>query len=107
MLHVSVLGSLAVLGGAPECGCRRQKTRVLLAYLAVTARPPTLVLHCCDDASIPFEQGRLIANRIPRARFVALESRNHVLLPRDPAWVSFVGEVRRLLRECAPTTSRA
>jgi hypothetical protein len=38
---------------------------------------PTLVLHCSDDAAVPFEQGRLIASRIPRARFVALESRNH------------------------------
>jgi pimeloyl-ACP methyl ester carboxylesterase/DNA-binding SARP family transcriptional activator len=58
---------------------------------------PTLVLHCRDDASVPFEQGRLIASRIPRARFVALESSNHVLLPRDPAWARFVSEVRGFL----------
>ncbi|MFY9954883.1 alpha/beta fold hydrolase [Bradyrhizobium sp.] len=67
---------------------------------------PTLVLHCRDDACMPFEQGRLIAGRIPRARLVPLESRNHVLLPRDPAWVAFVSEVRRFLREGAPTMSR-
>jgi len=67
---------------------------------------PTLVMHCRDDAAIPFEQGRLIASRIPRARLVALESRNHVLLPRDPAWAVFVGEVRRFLREEEPTPSR-
>jgi hypothetical protein len=35
---------------------------------------------------VPFEQGRMIASRIPHARFVSLESRNHVLLPCDPAW---------------------
>ena len=58
---------------------------------------PTLVLHCRDDACVPFEQGRLIASRIPRARFVALESSNHVLLPRDPAWARFVSEVRGFL----------
>jgi DNA-binding SARP family transcriptional activator/pimeloyl-ACP methyl ester carboxylesterase len=58
---------------------------------------PTLVLHCRDDAAVPFEQGRLIASRIPRARFVALESSNHVLLPRDPAWARFVSEVRGFL----------
>jgi pimeloyl-ACP methyl ester carboxylesterase len=56
-----------------------------------------LVLHCRNDASVPFEQGRLIASRIPRARFVALESSNHVLLPRDPAWARFVSEVRGFL----------
>jgi len=67
----------------------------LLPNIAV----PTLVLHCRDDAAVPFEQGRLIASRIPRARFVALESRNHILLPRDPAWASFVSEVRRFFRE--------
>jgi pimeloyl-ACP methyl ester carboxylesterase/DNA-binding SARP family transcriptional activator len=69
---------------------------------------PTLVLHCRDDASVSYEEGRLIASRIPRARLVALESRNHLLLPRDPAWAAFVREVRRFLREeGTPMTSRA
>ena len=68
---------------------------------------PTLVLHCRGDAATPFEQGRLIASRIPNARFVALESRNHVLLPRDPVWAQFVSQVRRFLGEGGPTTSRA
>jgi DNA-binding SARP family transcriptional activator/pimeloyl-ACP methyl ester carboxylesterase len=69
---------------------------------------PTLVLHCRGDAttSAPFEQGQLIASRIPGARFVALESRNHVLLPRDPVWGQFVSEVRRFLGEGGRTTSR-
>ena len=67
---------------------------------------PTLVLHCREDAAVPFEQGRLIASRIPGARLVALESRNHVLLPRDPAWAVFVSEVRRFLREEEPVMSR-
>jgi pimeloyl-ACP methyl ester carboxylesterase len=67
---------------------------------------PTLVLHCRDDAALSFEQSRLIASRIPGAKFVALESRNHILLPRDPAWASFVGEVRRFLGEVAPAPPR-
>jgi pimeloyl-ACP methyl ester carboxylesterase len=67
---------------------------------------PTLVLHCRDDVAMPFEQGRLIASRIPGARLVTLESRNHVLLPRDPAWATFVSEVRRFLHEDVPTMSR-
>jgi DNA-binding SARP family transcriptional activator/pimeloyl-ACP methyl ester carboxylesterase len=70
-------------------------------YLPAVAAP-TLVLHCRGDAAVPFEQGRLIASRIPNARFVALESRNHVLLPRDPAWAAFVSEVRRFLAESTP-----
>jgi hypothetical protein len=48
------------------------------------------------------------ASRIPRAGLVALESRNHVLLLRDPAWAAFVSAVRRFLREeGTPTASRA
>jgi pimeloyl-ACP methyl ester carboxylesterase/DNA-binding SARP family transcriptional activator len=69
---------------------------------------PTLVLHCRDDAAMPFAQGRLIASRIPRATLVPLESRNHVLMPRDPAWAAFVREVRRFLgEEGTPKMSRA
>jgi pimeloyl-ACP methyl ester carboxylesterase/DNA-binding SARP family transcriptional activator len=67
---------------------------------------PTLVLHCRGDAATPFEHGRLIASRIPGAKFVALESGNHVLLPRDPAWANFVSEVHRFLQEGRRTPSR-
>ena len=37
--------------------------------------------------------------------FVPLESRNHVLLPRDPAWAAFVSEVRKFLAEGASAKS--
>lgn len=67
---------------------------------------PTLVLHGRADAAVPFEQSRLIASRVPRARLITLESRNHILLPRDPAWAAFVSEVRTFLRESAPVMSR-
>jgi pimeloyl-ACP methyl ester carboxylesterase/DNA-binding CsgD family transcriptional regulator len=52
-------------------------------------RCPTLVLHARQDAIIPFEEGRLVASLIPAARFVPLESRNHVLLSTEPAWRQF------------------
>jgi serine/threonine protein kinase/pimeloyl-ACP methyl ester carboxylesterase/tetratricopeptide (TPR) repeat protein len=58
---------------------------------------PTLVLHCRDEAGVPFEEGRLIASSIPDARFVPLEGRNHLLLEGDPSWGLFVKEVRRFL----------
>jgi TolB-like protein/DNA-binding winged helix-turn-helix (wHTH) protein/Tfp pilus assembly protein PilF len=63
---------------------------------------PTLVFHCRDDALMPFQQGELIASLIPGATLVPLESRNHILLPRDPAWATFISEVRRFLREDGP-----
>lgn len=58
---------------------------------------PTLVLHARDDHRIPVEQGELFAALIPGARFVALDSHNHILLDGEPAWVAFVDEVHRFL----------
>jgi pimeloyl-ACP methyl ester carboxylesterase/DNA-binding CsgD family transcriptional regulator len=58
---------------------------------------PTLVLHSTRDASVPFEEGRLMAGLIPAARFVPLESANHLLLETEPAWQRWVEEVRAFL----------
>lgn len=58
---------------------------------------PTLVLHCRDEAGVPFEEGRRIAATIPGARFVPIEGRNHLLLEGDPSWSMFVKEVRTFL----------
>jgi pimeloyl-ACP methyl ester carboxylesterase/DNA-binding winged helix-turn-helix (wHTH) protein len=58
---------------------------------------PTLVLHCRDDAAVNFEEGRHLAAGIPNARFVALESCNHMLLRSEPAWDRFIEEVRTFL----------
>ena len=64
---------------------------------AADVRAPALVLHARGDAMIPFEFGRQLAAHIPGARFVPLESRNHVLLETEPAWARFVEEVRAFL----------
>ncbi len=53
---------------------------------------PTLVLHSRDDASVPVQEGRLIAARIRGARFVELPSRSHQVVPGDPGWELFVEE---------------
>jgi pimeloyl-ACP methyl ester carboxylesterase len=62
-------------------------------------RVPTLVLHSRGDRRVPFESGRLIASLIPDARFVPLESRNHVLLGSDPAWPRFLAAIRSFLAD--------
>ncbi|MGH7693360.1 MAG: alpha/beta fold hydrolase [Gemmatimonadaceae bacterium] len=64
---------------------------------AAALNVPTLVLHATGDAMIPFEAGRRMAARIPGARFVSLDSRNHVLLEHEPAWALFVQEIRAFL----------
>lgn len=60
---------------------------------------PTLVLHSRGDARVPFEHGLMLAREIPGARFVALESRNHLILSHEPAWPRFIDEISRFLRE--------
>jgi hypothetical protein len=57
---------------------------------AARVKCPTLVLHARGDLSIPFEEGRLIASLIPGARFVSLETRNHLMLETEHAWRAFL-----------------
>jgi pimeloyl-ACP methyl ester carboxylesterase len=57
------------------------------------------VLHATGDAAVPFENGRELAALVPGARFVPLESRNHILLMDEPAWPRFVDEVRAFLAQ--------
>ena len=64
--------------------------RIDVAANVPKIRCPTLVLHARGDSIIWFEQGRSVAGLIPGARFVPLESRNHVLLDTEPAWQQFV-----------------
>jgi len=67
--------------------------------LARSVTVPTLVLHATGDRGVPFEEGRRLAGLIPDARFVALHSRNHVLLQRDIAFGQFLDEVERFLAD--------
>ena len=60
-------------------------------------RCPTLVMHSRDESIIPFDWGREVAAQIPDARFVPLESRNHVLLPHEPAWPQMVEAIDEFL----------
>jgi pimeloyl-ACP methyl ester carboxylesterase len=73
-----------------------------MSALAPRVRAPTLVLHGVGDAAVPFDQGRRLAALIPGARFVSLESQNHILLEHEPAWPRFLDEIRRFLAEDDP-----
>ena len=51
---------------------------------------PTLVCHARGDCVIPFEEGRRVASLLPDARFVPLQSRNHVILGGELGWQQFL-----------------
>jgi len=69
---------------------------------------PTLVFHGRRDAMVPFEAGRQLASLIPGARFVPLETPNHILLPEEDAWNTFRRELDDFLeQEGGPAPTRA
>jgi pimeloyl-ACP methyl ester carboxylesterase/DNA-binding CsgD family transcriptional regulator len=68
---------------------------------------PALVLHARHDRVVPYEEGRRLASLLPDARFVTLETDNHILQEDEPAWPAFLSELRAFLGddERAPTAS--
>ena len=58
---------------------------------------PTIIFHARDDMVVPFSCGEELARGIPGARFVALDSGNHILLGEEPAFATFIAESRRFL----------
>ena len=59
---------------------------------------PTLVGHSTRDMVVPFNSGRALAARIPGARFIAIESPNHLLLETDPGWPKYARIVEEFLQ---------
>jgi DNA-binding CsgD family transcriptional regulator len=55
------------------------------------------VLHARHDRAVPYEEGRHLASLLPDARFVTLETDNHILQEGEPAWAAFLSEVRAFL----------
>jgi len=73
---------------------------------------PTLVLHSRDDAAVPVSEGRLLAARIPGAKFVELPSRNHLVIPQEAAWDVFLQALGEFMEwdddmKVAPTVLQA
>ena len=68
-----------------------------VSSLLSQVKVPTLVMHARHDARVPFESGRRLAAGIPGARFVPLESRNHVMLEGESALARFLEELRSFL----------
>ncbi|MEM8609226.1 MAG: hypothetical protein AAGF92_19140 [Myxococcota bacterium] len=61
-----------------------------LRRLFGSIRVPTLAMHTRGEAAVAYERGRVLAEGIPKARFVTLESEKHLLREDEPAWERFV-----------------
>jgi class 3 adenylate cyclase/pimeloyl-ACP methyl ester carboxylesterase len=84
----------------PECAYRYfETTRNLdITDLLPKVTAPTLVMHVRGDLVQPFDAGRELAAGIARARFVALEGKNHLPLPQHPATQRMLEEIRLFLK---------
>lgn len=60
---------------------------------------PTIIFHARDDMVVPFGCGEELAAGIRGARFVPLDSGNHILLGEEPAFRTFVAEARQFLSD--------
>jgi pimeloyl-ACP methyl ester carboxylesterase/DNA-binding CsgD family transcriptional regulator len=75
----------------------REFREIDVTALAPEVSCPTLVLHPTQDERVPFDEGRQLASLIPGARFVPIESRNHLLLGDEPGWQHWLEAVRAFL----------
>ena len=93
------LAELQRVASSPENTVRLRGTfdEIDVIALLPEVSVPTLVMHCRHDNLGPFEEGRRIATLIPNAKFVSLESENHVPLPGEPAWQKFIAEMEAFL----------
>ncbi len=94
---------------SPRNAVRLQNAFGLIDVLADLGRVavPTLVIHARGDQVAPIASGRALADGIPGARFVEVESANHILLEDEPAFGTFVAEIRGFLREVSTVPAAA
>ena len=92
---------------SPEEAVRLRHTAYAIDVVALAkqVRVPTLILHGRGDAAVPVAEGKYLAELIPGARYVELESKNHVLIESEPAWRRFLSEVRAFIGACNPSAT--
>lgn len=99
--HIAWIDELQRRTVSPENAWRLQNVFAdidvseLLSQVAV----PTLVVHAREDAVAPVSSGRQFATNIPGARFIELDSANHILLEQEPAFEEFMASLRSFIGE--------
>ena len=95
--QINWFNELQRISTSPENAIRmiRGFDSIDVCEMAASLNVPTLVLHSKEDARVPYGEGQLTAELIPDAKFIALNSKNHILLSHEPAWKHFMDEVRK------------
>ena len=89
------------ISASPDNAVRifQMNNNVNVSEFAPQVKAPTLVLHCRDDARIPFDEGKRMAALIPNAQFVALEGQSHILLPDTPAFEGLFDHIDKFIED--------
>ncbi len=96
---IQSFNELMKISTEPEIAAQLERNMHLANVIdqAKKIKCPTLILHPIEDASIPFKEGKLLADLIPDSRFVRLDTNNHILQDDEPAWTVFWKEVYQFL----------
>lgn len=97
--QIGWLADLQRVASSPENTVRLRSVydEIDVVDLLPAVSVPTLIMHSRYDKMIPIEEGRRLATSIPNAKFVVLESENHVPQPWEPAWPVFLSEIETFL----------
>lgn len=92
------------VSASPEMAARHLEVTAELDVSALLpkVKAPTLVLHCRDDAIVPFRLSEELAAGIAGAQLVPLEGDNHMFLPDSRAHHDFVRAVYDFLGDPPP-----
>jgi pimeloyl-ACP methyl ester carboxylesterase/DNA-binding CsgD family transcriptional regulator len=79
------------LSATPQNAVRLVRSFLDIDVRAAAARVicPALVAHARRDRRVPFEEGVQLAETIAGARFLPLETDNHILIEQEPAFAQF------------------
>jgi pimeloyl-ACP methyl ester carboxylesterase len=85
--HHRWLNEAQRIAATPEVAERilRMNAGINVVDLLPKVKVPTLVMHTRNDTRVPFSRGQELAANIPGAKFVPLDSRNHIILAEEPA----------------------
>jgi pimeloyl-ACP methyl ester carboxylesterase/DNA-binding winged helix-turn-helix (wHTH) protein len=81
----------------------REFSNIDITDVAPRVSVPTLVACARNEPDNVFEQSRELASLIPGSALLPLDSCNHLLPERDPAWPRFLAAVDAFLAEDGPT----
>ncbi|HEU0184581.1 MAG TPA: alpha/beta fold hydrolase, partial [Blastocatellia bacterium] len=78
-------GTYLRMGASPAAAMAltRMNAEVDVRSVLPSIRVPALVIHRKDDACLPVEGGRFVASRIPGAKYVELEGKDHLPFAGD------------------------